>query len=203
MQLNSTRAQNVRDLSYNIWGSIESGGTPQLLLPEAISRSMLLIQNTSDTDMYVKWGSAVITASLTGDKVTSCTVVDGGFGFTRPPRIQFLGGGTGGNSAFLGANTPGYPAPSHPATAQCVLTADVVTSVVIDDPGSGYISAPMVRVTNDQRDPYGCATPAVGSGYRLVLGGGSLFVNGTTCFTDQIAIFCATGSKTFALAYLP
>ncbi len=203
MKYVGTRGQQVRDVEYVADSSIASGGTAQLVLPEAKSRSYLFIQNLSDTDMYFEFGSARATATLTGGAVSSCSVTNAGFGFTYPPKIEFLGGSycVPKNTASVGVGQPGYPAPSRPAQASCVLTTGAVSSIQIDDPGAGYIVAPYVLITNSLRDPVGCALPA--SGVGMYLGGGqSFYRNGTTCPTDAIAVFCAASSKKFLVRWM-
>jgi hypothetical protein len=183
-------------------GSITAGGTPQLILPRAAPRSSLIIQNVSDTDMWFEFGGARATATLTSGKVTSITVTNGGFGFTYPPTIQFMGGGANGNGRFLGVGYPGQNSPSKPARAHCVLTSGVVTSIVVDDGGSGYATAPYVQLLNDANDPFGCADPSSGSGSGILLSTGkSVYLGHTIVSTDALAVYCASSSKKFTVMY--
>ncbi len=70
--------------------------------------------------------TANITATLTGDAVSSFTVVDGGHGFDMVPRISLIGGGGSG------------------AKGTAVLSGDSINSVTVLAGGSGYNSAPIV-----------------------------------------------------------
>lgn len=204
MRLPGTRGQiGTRDLTFRADGSLESGSVPQLVLPEQWQRSYFQFWNNSTASMWLEFGSARATCSLSSGTVASATVSNGGFGFTRPPQVQFLGGGAGQNSSRIGTKDPYGPAPQHPAQAHCVLTADVVTSIVIDDPGSGYLVAPYVRITNDPLDFTGCADPSVGGGSGLLLYPGTgVEDNNLTVPTDQVAVFCATVSSAFFCRYL-
>jgi hypothetical protein len=177
---------------------------PQLILPYAAPRSSFVFQNTSTAVMWLEFGSAQGYATVSGGAVTAVTITNAGFGFTYPPRIMFMGGALDPvNGLFLGVGYPGHPGPSHPAIAHAVLTAGAVTSVVIDDGGSGYsTNAPYVLFTNDQNDPYGCANPYVsgsttGSGFSLGPGGSISEVNSVVT-TDQLAVWCGTLGAQFA-----
>ena len=56
-------------------------------------------------------------------------LTQGGSGYTSPPTVTISGGGGSG------------------AAATAVLTADVVTDLILDAPGDGYTSAPTVTLT--------------------------------------------------------
>jgi len=214
MRWQGTAGQQRRDLLWDASGSITTGGTAQLLLPEAKSRSFLSIQNLSAEALYVEFGSARATATLSGTTVASCSVTNAGMGFTYAPDIDFLGGGAydqngiyGTNMTnFIGCGMVGYPAPNNPARAHCVMSGSAgaltVSSIVIDNPGSGYLTAPYVFIHNRLNDPNGVATPSATSGILLAANGGSLFFNGTVCPTDAIAIFGGTTSQAFSCKYM-
>lgn len=204
-------------LLYDASGTISVGGQSQLALPVALSRCYLFIENLHNTSaLRVEIGSARATAALTSGAVSSVTVTNGGFGFTYPPLIEFLGGGRMGTGALLGCGQPDYPSPGfseggglpaisgdHPAKAHAVLTAGVVTSIVIDDPGQGYLQAPYVRMFNDPRDPFGVADPNYGSavsGIVLNPAGSETFEN-NVCPTDAISVFGATTGQPFTIKY--
>ena len=95
--------------------------------------------------------AARATCAITLGAVSGYAVTNGGFGYTHPPDVFFLGGGYAGNTA-VSAGFPGFAAPgqsgdptgSHPAKAHAVLTADVVTPIVTEDAGSGYGIAPFL-----------------------------------------------------------
>ncbi|HXE51257.1 MAG TPA: hypothetical protein VN663_22960 [Ramlibacter sp.] len=217
MKLVGASGQQTRHPFYDASGTIGTGGTPQLLLPVAKSRSMLLVMNLSTAEMFIEFGAARATCSLTNGKVTGFSITNAGFGYTVPPVVELLGGGDGGNPSYLGVGQAGYPAPGDagntsgrwtdlsgkkPAKAHAVLTGGAVTSFEIEDPGAGYAAAPYVFMTNDLRDPIGAAIPSATSGIWVLSSGGSYYVNGTACPTDQVSIFCATGSTAFACKWM-
>jgi len=162
------------------------------------------MQNISDTDMYIKFGSAKAHAVLTADVVTSVVVDDAGFGFTLPPTIQFLGGGGIGWNYSDGRNT-GSTSPFCPnnfATGVAVLASSSiagskVNSITVLNGGAKYKQAPYVSIMNNFNDPMGCGIASATSGVWLNAGGGAWTQNGTMCPTDPISIFCATNAKAF------
>lgn len=202
MQLVGSRGQQVRDFMYDASGTITTGGTAQLILPEQPNRTSMFIQNISDTVMYVEFGGARATATLTNGVVTSVSVTNGGFGYTVPPNVRFYGGGdTQKNPNYLCPGLPGNVCPSNTASGQSVLAAGVVSSITIANGGQHYVKAPYVFLQSSQQDPYGCATPSATSGAMILPNGGSLFYNGTTLTTDALSIFCATTGKAFTCKY--
>lgn len=192
---------------YDASGTITTGGTPQIVVPKAKSRSSLIIENISDTNMYFEFGSARATATLSSGTVTSCTVTNAGFGFSRPPRVRFYGGQdvqqTMPTNALQGL--PDYDAPSSSARAHCVMSGSapnmIVASIVIDNPGANYAYPPFVFLLNDPLDPWGCASPSATSGILLLPSGGSYTPNGTICTTDQISVYCASTGKAFTCKF--
>jgi hypothetical protein len=220
MKLVGSRGQQLRDFLYDASGTIAEGGVAQLLLPEHKSRSFLFVQNLhASADMYIEFGAARATVTVSGGQIASFTVTNAGMLYTYPPDVQLIGGGNGGNSQILGVGAPGYPSPGdpgytaahsnmtgqRPAKAHAVLSgsagARTVTSFEIEDPGAGYVIAPMVLMTNNLLDPYGVAVPSVGVGMLLPAGGSNLWTNGTVCPTDAISIFCATIDAPFCCKY--
>lgn len=202
------RGQRITDHLFDASGTIATGGTAQLLLPVGLIRSSLAIENISDTNMFLEFGAARATASLTSGAVSSCSVTNAGIGYSRPPLITFLGGGfdAGRTSpTYTIASSAEYPSPFAPAKAHCVMSGSApnqtIGSIVIDDPGSGYLFPPYVLLTNDPLDPFGCAVPSATSGLLLLANGGSYTPNGSVCTTDQVAIYCASSSKAFACKY--
>ena len=153
--------QQVLTPVYRADGKIASGGTAQLILPRAAPRSSLLLQNTSSSDtLYFEFGGARATATLSNGAVSSFTITNAGFGYTYPPSVHFLGGGNTLNGRDLGVGYPNQAAPSNYATAHCVLTSGAVSSIVIDNPGSGYDIAPYILLLNDPNDNFGAAVPS-------------------------------------------
>jgi hypothetical protein len=207
-----TKTQTNSDPFYDASGTITTGGTPQLIRPMVPSCSHFVIQNLSSANsMYVEFGSARATAALSSGTISAITVTNGGFGFTYPPVVRFAGGGHAGNMKYLGLNQPGGDGPTstqvkgRTAIAHAVLTSGVVTSIVIDDPGAGYVIAPYVFIANTGLDPYGCANPFFGSavsGILLGAGGGSYYSNGTVCTTDPISIYCSASAQPFTFKWM-
>lgn len=213
MKLFNSGEQQVRHFTYDASGTITAGGTPQLLLPQHQSRSMLLFTNNSDGDLRLEFGAARATCTISSGAVSSSlTITNAGFGYTKPPLVRFLGGGLpvattasgqpmGPNTSYVGAAGPGFPSPSHPARAHATLSGGAVNAIVLDDPGSGYVVAPMVFMINSDLDPIGCAAPSATDGY-LISSGGSLYINGTCCPTDAIAIFGAADAQAFTCKFM-
>lgn len=207
MLLPGARGQQQRDLLYDFSGTITTGGTPQLLLPERKSTSFLFIQNISNYQMFIKFGSAKATASLTNGVVTSVTVTDGGFGFTLPPTVQFLGGGGIGwnysDGRNVGSTAPQSISPNNFATGVAVLASasplggSKVNSITVLNGGAKYLQAPYVFIANNFNDPMGCGTASATSGVSLAAVTGSWTQNGTMCSTDPISIYCATSGAPF------
>lgn len=221
MYLPNSGNQPGRHRAYRADGSI-STTAPKLILPEAVSRAFVSIQNTGTAIIWMEHGCARATATISAGAVTAFTVLNGGFGFSRPPKVTLKGGGGQFRPALAASNWDGrgqidqWPEPAganmlstpitynHPAQAHAVLTNGVVTSIVIDDPGKGYINPPDVMLANDPLDPYGCADPSAGggSGVSLFAGGGTYFLNGTFCHTNAIALYAATAAS-YYLEYAP
>jgi hypothetical protein len=204
MRMPGSRGQlGLRDaLTYRADGTIASGSAPQLILPEAPERCFLDWQNLSGVNMWLEFGSARAHAVLTNGIVTSVVMDNVGFGFTLPPRIEFLGGGTAGIIGYSGSGQPGSPAPSKHAKGHALLSGGTVGSIVIDDGGAKYQNAPYVRITNDPKDPFGCADPSIGGGTgRLMFPGASLYDAHISVPTDQMAVFCGTATSPFFCRY--
>lgn len=159
--------------------------------------------------MLLEMGSARATATLTSGVVTSCSVTNAGFGFSYAPLIRFIGGGPVGknpNGRFLTPGIPPYSGPSNTASAHCVMTGSApnmtLSSIVIDNGGSGYVNAPYVRIENDQNDPNGCAVPSATVGIQIPPNGGNYVFNGTCCPTDSFSVFCGTSSSAYACKWM-
>ena len=215
MQLVGSRGQSVFDHAYRLDGKITTGGTSQLISPIPFSRSHYLFQNSSANAMWLEFGSARAVCTISNGAVNAITVVNGGFGFTSPPRVKFEGGALYSPQIAVGpsgAGLAGYASPSNapnnaagrPATAHAVLTGGVVTSIVIDDGGAGYAFAPFMQIQNADSDRYGCADPYYGSANSgLYMGpGAEYYVNGTTCDTEQISVWCATTGSTYFFRWM-
>jgi hypothetical protein len=201
VRLVGARKQTLRDYIYRADGSITTGGTAQLVLPVTPSRSMVEFVNTSAGALMVCHGAGTATATISGGKVTALAVVNGGFGFTIPPVVELLGGGSAGNGTYLGLGQPGAQAPSRPAKVRAVLSGGMISSFLIDDPGAGYVIAPYVHIYNSDLDPYGAALPSATLGVQL-FPGGSFTYNGTACHTEPISVWGATTGQTFTCGWM-
>lgn len=203
MKLVGAAGQIVKHPMYDASGTITTGGTAQLVLPERPMCSMFMVQNISVDAMYLEIGSARATATITNGVVTSVAVTNAGFGFTVPPIIEFLGGGSRiKNPNYLAAGQPGFESPGNVANAHCVLSGNTVGSIVVDNGGAAYVKAPYVFIRNAENDPFGCATPSATSGILLGANGGSYYVNGTSTTTDSVSIFCATSASAFLCKWM-
>ena len=193
--------QQVLTPTYRADGAVTTGGTPQLILPRAAPRSSILIQNTSTSDtITLEFGCARATATVTNGKVTAITVTNAGFGFTYAPSVHFLGGGNMSNGRDLGVGYPNQLAPSNYASAHCVMSGGSISSIVIDNPGSGYDCAPYVQLLNDPNDNYGAAVPSTTSGFKLAPGA-SLYQAYNVVTTDAIAVYGATTGDSWFCQY--
>lgn len=211
MKIVGSGDQHKRDFGYYADGSIASATNAQLVLPEHSSRSSLYFQNTSAGPMWVGFGSARATCTILNGTVNSVSITNGGFGFTRPPKVYFLGGGIlpqsgiiPANSSYVGAAGPGFPSPSNPTTGRSLLTGGVVTSIAIDNPGVGYVVPPYILMTNDVLDPNGCFNPVgggTGAGFMLQ-SGASIYQSMTAVTTDALAVFCTNIGATFACSWM-
>lgn len=203
MQLVGTRGQFVRDFMYDASGTVTSGGTAQLVLPEHANRTSLFIQNLSSANLLFEFGGARATATITSGAVTSIAVNNGGFGYTIPPKVKFYGGGNSvSNPSYLCPGLPGNTAPSTIASGVSILSAGAVSSVTITNSGSNYVKAPYVFLQSLEIDPYGAASPSATSGTLLVPNGGSLYFNGTAITTDAISVYGGTTGQAFTCKYM-
>lgn len=200
--------QYVTTHLFDVSGTISSGGTAQLLLPVSLCRASFIVQNISDTAMYLAIGAPPATASLSGGTVSSISLGNAGFGYSRPPQVLFLGGANSNRNSqptFSLAGLPDYPAPANPAQAHCVMSGAVgsqtISSIAVDNPGSGYAYPPFVLLVNDPLDPWGCSVPSATNGILLAASGGSYTSNGSVCVTDQMGLYCATTSKAYTVKF--
>jgi hypothetical protein len=217
--------QQARHFLLDASGTITSGANPQLLLPEHLSRSLLMFTNNSANTMYLEFGGARATASLTNGAIANTSITNAGFGFSKPPLVRFMGGGApqgltgpsggtpgvstqfGPNVGFVGSTVPfpEWPSPPNVATGIAVMTGSApnlsVASIQISNPGSGYLYAPFVWLINSDLDPNGAAIASATSGFAIPAGG-SLTFNGTCCPTSAVSLFCATSTSVFTCKYM-
>jgi hypothetical protein len=221
MHLLNSLNQNFPDRAYRADGVL-ANTSPKLILPQAVSRAFLRFQNIGTNPIYLDHGCARATATLTNGVVTGLTILNAGFGLTRPPIVQFKGGGGQYPTPLTASGWDGrgqidnWPTPSgvnvlvtppvysRIAKATAVLTSGAVSSFVISDGGAGYLYPPEVMLTNDPLDPFGCADPSAGGGSGMILNTGNTYeLNGTFCHTDAVAVFAAAGSASYYLEYAP
>lgn len=223
MLLPGARGQQTRDFLYNASGTITTGGTPQLVLPEGKSRSLLVLENLSSGNLWFEFGSAQATCTISGGAVNAVSIVNGGFNFTQAPFVTFLGGfyaqATSGNvTTGVGVGFPGFPSPMagqgtssnlfRIAQGAAVLAAasvgSKVASVTINDGGAGYQTAPYVFFQNSLLDPLGVADPSLNSGVGILLlaNGGSQTWESTACPTDAVAVYGATTGQRFTAKFM-
>ena len=219
MYLPNTPSQSGYHPSFRADGTITTGGTPQLILPRAYSRCMLMIMNISTTALYMDHGPPRAKATISNGTVTGATVLNAGFGYTLPPLVQFQGGfgpfvansswdgrGLLGSASPTGLANQGdtvNPAYNRPAQAHCTLSGQAVNAIVIDDPGFGYVNPPEIVLYNQINDPFGCAVPSTTSGIILTASGGFYYLNHTAMWTDPVAIYGATTGQGFTVEYMP
>ena len=213
MKLVGAGQQGIHHYIYDVSSTVTVGGTAQLVMAQATSRSFLYLQNNSLGPLWLEFGSARARCTISAGAVNAVTIGNAGFNFTNPPVVRFFGGGgfagTGSTPAvgapFLGGNLPGYNSPSNPARGHAVMTGAApnlsVASIAIDNPGSGYLCAPYVFIFNSDLDPYGCALPASNVGIQLTSGQPLMF-NGTCCPTDAISIWGASTGQAFTAKFM-
>src|SRR5208283_1634860 len=182
MKLVGSGQQKATHHLYRADGAITTGGSPQLVLGRAFSRSFLFFQNTSATTMSIEFGAGAATAVLTNGVVTSVTVTNAGLNFTKPPRLRFLGGGQPEvtsshnpvsnvvNPSYVGLSQPNGPSPSNGATALATLSTGAIASITVTSGGSGYILPPYVQLLNSDLDPNGVSLPSATIGLHRRLG---------------------------------
>ena len=211
MYLVGSKGQHVKSHLFDASGTITTGGTPQLVLPNVFSRASLIFVNNSTSNMLLEFGGARATATISSGSLSSIAVTNAGFNYSLAPSITFYGGGFNSgnktNPSFLGAipPTPDFPAAANPGAAHCVMTGVApnmsISSIVIDNPGSGYAAPPYVFISNNDNDPNGCALPSATVGI-LLLPNGSYTPNGTTCTTDSLSVYCATTSAAYSCKFM-
>lgn len=205
MRLAGSGQQARQDLLLDASGTVGST-QPVLVLPRAVSRAYLFFQNISPNNMAVTFGAAKISpqdVTMTGtapnQSVSSVAITHAntGFGYLAPPLVRFEGGGYAGNTAFNPVGQPGYPAPGSIACAVAQVTTGALSGIIMANGGGFYGAAPKVFLINSDLDPYGCATPAVGSAGRQLAPGDWFEFNGTSCPTDQIGVIADAANSAF------
>ena len=206
MKLVGAGNQGRQDFIFDASGVVGTG--PLLVLPRAISRSFLLIQNVSGANMAVEFGGARIAAqdiTVTNGVVTSVAITNAnvGFGYKAPPLVRFWGGGYDGNTAFNSVGAPDYPSPPKIAKATATIHSGALTGIVLESGGLNYAATPMCYLVNSDLDPYGAAIPAIGSsGITLTSNGPPLIFNGTACPTDAVSIIASANNSAFICKWM-
>ena len=213
MKLPNSGNQAAAHFLYRADGTITSGGTAQLVMARSISRSFFYFQNTSTGVLNVEIGTGAATATITSGALTSLTITNAGFGFTKPPLIRFLGGGLpqgdpnpyysnqSFNSSYVGLGQPNAPSPPNFATAVLTLSGGAINGYTITNPGSGYVVAPYCQIINSDLDPIGAALPSATVGYTLNAGG-SINFNGTVCPLDPVSVYGATTGQSYVMRWM-
>src|SRR5262249_42914012 len=194
----SRRQPGIDHDIFDAGGTITTGGTPQIVLPQHPSRNYLLIQNISDTVMTVGIGPPAATATVSGGKVTAIAAVNNGLGYTVAPRVHILGGFITGEFNYRSEIAPqGFT----PATAVATISGGALTGITVNNQGAGYVVAPLVLLQNGEANMGGGATiPSATAGVQLQPGLALIFES-SFCPTSAVAIFCATTGKAFACKY--
>jgi len=191
--LHARRQPSPSDDLLDFSGTITTGGTAQVLLPQQPFRSYLLIQNISSGLLTVGIGPAVATATVTSNKVASIAVNNAGLGYTVAPKVRLLGGVTVGLYESHQAKQFGF----KPAIATATIAAGAISAVTVSDGGAGYQTPPYVYFENPYPDLGGGGyLPSATAGVQLQAGQAWIF-NGTFCPTSGVNIFGATTGQAF------
>jgi len=144
-------------------------------------RRFLLLQNTSDTPMYVGFGTGLYAKPAASGSVNGITITSGGSGYGAAPSVTFSPPPAGGTTA----------------TGTAVISGGVVTSVVITDSGSGYASAPSIVIA-PSGGTAATANAIIGpTGLYLAPSFGTLSFDGGFIPNDVIYLTCASQGKSF------
>ena len=189
------RGQTQLDDLLDFSGVIAAGGAAQLVLPQQPRRLSLFISNLATADtITIGIGPPAPVATISGGGVTGISVSgNAGVGFTVIPQVVIAGGLITGDY---------QTAPSHPAVAHVtgLSGSGGISGITIDDPGAGYLVAPLVYLMNPL--PHlggGAKLPSATTGIALPPGwtfstSGMLLVP-----TSAVAIYGATTSDTFEI----
>ncbi len=182
------RGQTHLDDLLDFSGAVASGGTPQILCPQQPRRLSIFIGNLAASNtITIGIGPPKCTATLTGNTVTSIAASNAGLGYSIRPNVRILGGLIDGDYQL---------GPARSAVAHAVMTGSApnqtISSIVIDDPGSGYLVAPLIYLENPLPTLGGGATiPSATAGIPLLSGQSLTFSGSILVPTSAIAIFSA------------
>ena len=162
---------------------IVSANVPQLVFSARTTttpRRFLLLQNSSNADMWVGLGTGLYSKPAASGAVNAVTITNGGSNYIVAPSVTFSPPPAGGTTA----------------AGTAIISGGVVTSVVITDPGSGYTSAP--TVTFSAGAPSATATATIGpNGLYLAPVPGTLGFDRGFIPNDAVYIVCGTVGKAF------
>lgn len=182
-------------------GTITTGGTAQLLIPQQNGRCVFYFENISSANLTLYIGPPPVTVALTNGVVSSVTVADNGLNWKVAPLVVLEGGIYTGNRN----DRPGSPntvSGNNYAGKTATVTANALNSgalngFTINDGGSGYLVAPTARLVNPwPQGGGGSGTPSATAGF-LVVANGSLSFEHTFCPTSCITIFGGTTGQAF------
>ena len=163
---------------------IVSANTAQLVFSAKSTsspRRFLLLQNTSDTPMYVGFGTGLYAKPAASGSVNGITITNGGSGYGTAPSVTFSAPPAGGTTA----------------TGTAVISGGVVTSVVITNCGSGYASAPSI-IFGPSPNTSATANAIIGpTGLYLAPVPGTLSFDRGFIPNDAIYLTCASAGKSF------
>jgi hypothetical protein len=190
---------------FDFSGSIAVGGTPQTVMTAWVSRSYLIVENTSSAPLVVEIGPARAAAVVASGTLSSISVTNPGFNYTYQPQVILVGGGTFRSAGgAVGGGIGGFaPTPGRLATALATISGGSVSSISIVDAGSSYVAAPYVYLLNDPRDPAGCAKPGATTGIMLATQGSSVVFEPSYCPTGAVSIYGGTGGQTYTVKAMP
>jgi hypothetical protein len=187
------RGQTVNDDIWDFSGAIIEGGVAQLILPQQPRRVLLLLENASDENLWFGVGPATATATISGGKVASVAVDNGGIGYTVTPQVVFLGGIVDGDYQ---QNAPaGYP--FRPAVAQAALSGGAVNAITVSDGGLGYLVAPRVYLFNSMPALGGGAYEPSGTLGIVLVPGGSAIYDSNDCPWSPVAVWGGTTDQAY------
>lgn len=171
-------------------------GAAKLILPIWQTRTYFLFSNASSHDMLLVFGGATATATLTSGVITSISVGNAGFGYTYPPIVEFLGGGYPPNGVSAGTEGVGWAAVGAPSpvtankpAAVATLSGGAVNAITVQNGGAGFVTAPLVYLRNDPRDPVGAAAPSATVGILVKTGSAPVIMSAEFCTNAQVAVY--------------
>lgn len=180
------RGQTHLDDILDFSGTIAVGGTPQLVLPQQPRRLTLFIASLAAVNtITIGIGPPACTATLTGTTITAITLNNAGIGYAVRPNVRILGGLIDGDYQL----NPARIAQAHAVMAG-VAPNQTISSIVIDDPGSGYLVKPLIYLENPLPTLGGGATiPSATAGIPLLAGSSLSFSGSFVVPTSAVALF--------------